>query len=129
MEDQELMFKLSMFEQQINGIYQQLQAIEKAILDMQTLNLGLEDMKGKTGEEIFAPVGRGIFVRAKLLSEELTVDVGGKNFVKKDIDSTNEIINGQISKLNEAKESLEKSLEEINRQLNQVMLESQNKKE
>ena len=80
---QELMFKLSMFEQQIQQIQQQLQAVEQGVAELTSLNLGLEEIVGSEGKEIMAPIGRGIFVKAKLLSEELIVDVGGKNFVKK----------------------------------------------
>ena len=43
---QELFFKLSMFEQQIQNIQQQLQAVEKAILDLGSLSLDLEELKG-----------------------------------------------------------------------------------
>jgi len=124
-QQQELMFKLSMFEQQIQHINQQLQAVEKAITDMTSLNLGLGELQGKEGEEILAQIGRGIFVKAKLISEDLTVDVGGKNFVKKTIPETQEIINKQIKKLEEAKEELSKAMEEINGQLTETMMEHQ----
>lgn len=124
-QQQELMFKLSMFEQQIQNINQQLQAVEKAITDMTTLSLGLGEMQGKSGEEILAQVGRGIFVKAKLISEELTVDVGGKNFVKKSIPETQEIIQKQIVKLEGARDELGKAMEEINGQLTETMMEHQ----
>ena len=124
-EQQELMFKLSMFEQQIQHINQQLQAVEKAITDMTSLNLGLGELQGKEGEEILAQVGRGIFVKAKLLSEDLTVDVGGKNYVKKTIPDTQKIIQDQIKKLEGAKEELGKAMEDINGQLTETMMEHQ----
>lgn len=126
-EQQELMFKLNMFEQQIQGVQQQLQAVEKAITDLGSLSLDLEELKGKTGQEIMAPIGKGLFVKAKLLSEKLTVDVGGKNFVIKDIDSTRELIGEQIKKLENAREDLDNAMEDINQQLTQTMMESQNK--
>ena len=124
---QELMFKLSMFEQQIQGIQQQLQAVEKAIIELNSLSLGLEGLKGKTGQEIMAPIGKGIFIKAKLISEDLRVDVGGKNFVVKDIDSTKKLIGEQVGKLGEAQGDLENAMQEINQQLTQVMMESQKK--
>ena len=126
-EQQELMFKLSMFEQQIQNIQQQLQAVEKAILDMTGLNLGLDDLKGGKDKEILAPIGKGIFAKTKLLSEELTVDVGGGNFVKKSIPDTQKIITKQIKKLEEARDELNKALEEINKQLTDTMIEAQSK--
>ena len=66
---QELMFQLSMFEQQIQSIQQQLQAVEKAIQELSSLVLGLEDLKGSEGKEILAPIGKGIFVKTKLSDE------------------------------------------------------------
>lgn len=65
---QELIFKLSMYEQQIRNLQQQLEAVEKGILDMNNLNLGLDELIGSKDKEILAPIGRGIFVKTKLLS-------------------------------------------------------------
>jgi prefoldin subunit 5 len=62
---QELMFKLSMFEQQIQQLQQQLQAVEQGIVDMNSLSMGLEELKGSKGKEILAPIGRGIFAKAR----------------------------------------------------------------
>ena len=126
-EQQELMFKFQMFEQQIQGIQQQLQAVENAIVELTSLSLGTEELKGKTGKEILAPMGKGVFVKTKLLSEDLVVDVGGGNFVKKDIDSTKNLIGGQVKKLEGAREELNKAMEEINSQLTQTMINSQKK--
>ena len=127
-EQQELMFKLSIFEQQIQNIQQQLQAVENAIVDLSSLISDLEELKGSKDKEILASIGKGIFVKTKLLSEKLIVDVGGKNFVSKDIPKTQEIIKKQIKKLEEAKEELNKALKEINSQLTKTMIDSQKKK-
>jgi prefoldin alpha subunit len=126
-QQQEILFKLSMFEQQIQNIQQQLQAVEKAILDMNTLNLDLEELKGAEGKEILSSIGKGIFVKTKLISEELIVDIGGRHFVKKSIPNTQKIIKEQIEKLKEARKELNKALEEINKQMTEVMLEYQKK--
>ena len=126
---QELMFQLSMFEQQIQSIQQQLQAVENAIVDLGSLILGLDELKGNAGKEVLAPVGRGIFAKTKLLSEDLIVDIGGKNMVVKDIPSTQDIIKVQVKKLEGAREELNKALEEINKQLTDLILNSQKNKE
>ncbi len=128
MENQEFIYKLGMFEQQIKQLQQQLQAVEQTITDLDSLNFGLDDLKGKIGKEILAPFGRGIFVKAKLLSEKLTVDVGGKNFVIKDIPQTKEIIQEQIKKLEDAKKELNDNLERIGNGA-QKMIEKQEKQE
>ncbi|HPD81845.1 MAG TPA: prefoldin subunit alpha [Candidatus Pacearchaeota archaeon] len=123
--EQELMYKFQMFEQQIRSLQQQLQAVEEAILDISKLNLEMDDLIGKKDSEIFAPIGRGIYAKAKLMSEELLVDIGNKNFVKKTIPETKEIIQNQIKKLEALKEELNLGLENINQELTKTFEESQ----
>jgi len=120
---QEMIFKLSIFEQQIRQLQQQIHAVEQAIVDMNTLNFGLDELKGKKGEEIFAPIGRGIFARTKLISEDLTVDVGGGNLVKKNIEDTKGMIKEQIKKLEVARRELNDNLEKVGMELQRMMNE------
>lgn len=122
---QELLFKLSMFEQQIKHLQQQLQAVDESIEEMNALSIGLGEIEKSVGKEVLAPLGRGIFVETKLLSDSLTVDVGGRNFVKKSIPDTKEIIEAQIVKLNEVSEELNEKIEDINEELTKTILEAQ----
>lgn len=124
-DQQELMFKLSMFEQQIRQLQQQIQAVEQGIVEISTLSHGLDELKGSEGKEIFAPIGRGIFAKTKLLSEELTVDIGGGNFVKKSIDDTKGIINEQIKKLEDVKKDLQDNLKKLEVEIEKVIGEGQ----
>ena len=122
---QQLMIKFQMFEQQIQGIQQQLQAVEQALVDMNGLNVGLDELVGKTDKEILAPIGRGIFATTKLISEDLTFDIGGKNFVKKSIPDTKKLIQEQIKKLEKVKGELEGEMEKINSELTKTMIDAQ----
>ena len=122
---QELIMKLGMFEQQMKQIQQQLQLVEQNTIELSSLSLGLDELKGKKDEEILAQIGRGIFVKAKLLSEDLIVDVGSKNFVNKNISDTKKLIENQLGRLNEIKESLSNSLEEINSEVTKIILNAQ----
>lgn len=122
---QELMFKLQMFDQQIKQLQQQLEAIGQGIREMNTLSSGLGDLIGKTGKEIFAPIGRGIFAKAKLESEKLNVDVGGGNFVQKSIPETKKIIEEQITKLEDVQKELEDNLEKVGEEFNKTIIEAQ----
>lgn len=121
--EQELARKFMMFEQQIRLIQEQLQAVEQAIVDLGNMNFGLDELVGKTNSEILSPIGRGIFAKAKLISEELLVDVGGKNFVKKTIPEAKEILKEQIEKLVGIKKELENEMEKINKELTEVFME------
>lgn len=123
--EQELMMKFQMFEQKIQQTQQQMQIVEQALMDLTSINLGLNDLKGAKGKEIMAPLGKGIFVKAKLLSEELTVDVGDKTFVGKSIEETQSMITEQTTKLDEVKNQLEDVMKEINEDLTKTMIEAQ----
>ena len=126
-EEQELLYKFGMFEQQIRELQQQIEAIEKGILDLNSLNFGLDELVNGTGKEIFASVGKGIFVKGKLISEELNVDVGNGNFVKKSIPKTKQLIEEQIKKLERIRKELEHNLEDLGEELTRMMKETQEK--
>ncbi len=117
--EQELAFKFQMLEQQIMAIQQQLQAVEQTLIDMTSLNFGLDEIK--IDKEILAQVGAGIFAKAKLISEELVVGIGDKNYIKKSIPETKKLIQEQIMKLERAKEELNYELDKINEEITRVM--------
>lgn len=124
---QELIFKLQMFDQQIKQLQQQLEAVGQGVAEMNNLNSGLDELIGKRGQEVFAPIGRGVFAKAKLESEDLNVDIGGGNFVKKSIPETKKIIEEQVKKLEEIQVELEDNLEKVGEEFNKVILEAQEK--
>ena len=105
MDEKELQIKFQMFEQQIMQLQQQLQAVDQAIMEIELLEKGLNDLIGKKDSEILSPLGKGIFAKTKLLSEELVVDVGGKNFVSKSIPETQKLIQDQLKKLKQVKQA------------------------
>ncbi len=125
MDEKELQIKFQMFEQQIMQLQQHLQRIDEAVNDLTNLGNGLKELEGKKDQEILAQVGRGIFVKAKLLSEELVVDVGDRNFINKSIPDTQKIVADQLDKLNKIKEDLEGELDKINSELTKTMLDFQ----
>jgi prefoldin alpha subunit len=125
--EQEMMMKFQMFEQQIGQLQQQLQVVEESVIELGQLNFGLDELVGSKDKEIMAPIGRGIFIKAKLLDEELTVDVGGKNFVKKSIPNTKKILEEQIEKLEQVRKELNSNLEKINEELTKTFMDAQKK--
>ena len=121
MDEKELQMRFQIFEQQIMQIQQQIQAIDQATVEIDLLEKGLNDLSGKKDSEILAPLGKGIFAKAKLISEDLMVDVGGKNLIIKSIPETQELIKVQLTKLQEVKVQLEEELEKINMELTKTM--------
>ncbi len=122
---QQLAMQFQMFEQQIRMIQEQQQAIEQAIIELGSLNLQMDELIGKKDNEILAPIGKGIYANARLLSEELLVDIGNKNFVTKTIPETKNIIQNQLKKLEKVREELNGELEKINTELTNVFIEHQ----
>lgn len=124
---QELIMKLSAFEQQIRALQEQLQAVEEAITQTNLLSVGMQELKNAKDKEILAGIGKGIFVKANITSEELIVDVGNKNYVKKSVADTKQLIEEQHTKLENVKADLEKNLEEINSELTKTFMAAQKK--
>lgn len=122
---QELMFKLQMYEQHMNQNQQQLGAVDQGIAELGELIKGIEDLKGKKDQEILAQIGKGIFVKAKLISEDLVVDIGNQNLVGKDIESTTNLIKEQLGKLEEAKKELSKNFEQVQSEMGKMLEEFQ----
>lgn len=113
---EEILHKLNVIEQRIQQIQQQLQAIEEGVSDIKILEKGLDELKlnefdDSNGKEIMASLGRGIFVNAKIISDKVTVDVGGGNFVKKSSEETKKLLRTQLVKLGKLKKDLKKDLE------------------
>jgi prefoldin alpha subunit len=125
-EQQELLYKFSMYERQIQELQQQIEAVGRGVVDLTSLNFGLNEIVGGIGKEIFASVGKGIFVKAKLSSEELNVDIGNGNFVKKSIPETKQLIEEQIKRLEEVKRELEHNLEQLGEEITGMMNHAQN---
>lgn len=125
---QELIFKWGMYEQQIQQLQQQLQAVEQGVFEMNSLHEGLGELVGSVDKEIMAPIGRGIFVKTKLLSEELTVDIGNRTFVKKTIPEAQELIKEQLAKLDDVKKELNDNLDKVGEEMQRVMSEAQKEK-
>lgn len=126
---QRLAIQFQMFEQQIRMIQEQQQAVEQAIVELGSLNLQLDELIGKKDNEILAPIGRGIYANAKLLSEDLLVDIGDKNFVKKSIPETKNILQSQLKKLEKVKEELNGEMDKINTELTKVFMQHQKSNE
>ncbi|MBI2124244.1 prefoldin subunit alpha [Candidatus Pacearchaeota archaeon] len=88
-------------------LQEQFAALEQQRAEMIALGESIKRIKGAKGREILAHIGKGIFLRAEAAcNDELVVDVGSRVFIKKDIEGTGKIIEGQIGELENAKSSL-----------------------
>lgn len=119
--DKEIFFKVNMIEQYMKNIQQQVEIIENEILELNSLKEGLKGLEGCSGKEIFSSLGKGIFIKAKISSEELLVKIGGKDLIKKSIPETEEIIKKQMSKLEFARRELSLEMEKLNEEAEKIM--------
>lgn len=125
MNEQELNQKFAGYEAQIRQLQEQLNAVEKTILDLSSIFSGLDELKGEEDKEFLAPIGRGIFARAKLISEKLTVEIGDGMFTEKTIDDTKKLITEQQKKLKDMQTNIENDLEKVNKEITATMKEFQ----
>lgn len=117
--------KFQMFEQQMQNMQEQLQAVEQNMAELQSLKIGVEDLRGGKDKEILAHLGKGFFARAKLVSEDFLVDIGDKNFVKKDVDGAKKLMDKQISKMESLKEEIANAQGGIQKELENLLKEVQ----
>jgi len=120
-QQQDIIYSLGTYEQHIKQLSQQLQAVEENIVELNSLIFDLDEIK--KGKEVLAQVGKGIFVNANLTSDELTVNVGERNFVKKNIPETKKLIKEQLSKLENVKKELEMKIDEIGGEIQRILSE------
>src|SRR3989338_1087208 len=100
MAHEEYLMRLNMLEQRIQKVQEQLMIVEQQRAEISTLSNSLDKIKGKKDKEILAHIGRGIFIKSKIINnDEIIVDVGSKIFLKKSIDGGKEIIEKQVGEL------------------------------
>ncbi len=125
---EETISKLNFLEQQIYQIHQQIEIISRNISELGIIKNDLDEIKKSKDSETLSPIGKGIFVKTKIISEELVVDVGQGILLKKDIDSTKKLIGEQINKLKKSQEELEEMLKQIEKEFSSIFLEMKKEK-
>lgn len=118
---EEYIMQLSMLEQQAKEVQQQVMMVNQKINEMNVLKLSLDRINHSTEKEFLAPLGEGVFVKAKLEDKELFVNVGAKTVVKKSIKETEGIIDKQVKQLEDLRKELEKGIEKLNTDLENVV--------
>ena len=119
--NQEQLIQLQVIEQETQQLEQQLQLIEQSLIEMQNLSSSLDELEKTDKKEIFANIGRGIYIPAEIKDKTLSVEVGNKVFVKKSIPETKEIIEDQVQKLGSVREQISDRIEDLRTEVNQLM--------
>ena len=126
MAQEELLIKLSLMEQQSEEAKKQIEQVEEQIKDLEALKLSLEKLgHGKEKDkEMLANLGRGIFLNTKINDNKVFVNVGSKILVRRSFPEAAEIINKQISELQEIKHQIMHNIDAINSNLQELVEEA-----
>ena len=125
MAKEEYLFKLALLEEEINRAEQQHQLIEQQILEMQSLQNSLKELEKTKEKQIWANLGKNIFIKTEIKDKNLLVDVGNRTFVNKSIGETLKIVEEQLDRLLEAKNKIIYKMQEIQKKAEEVIIEAQ----
>ncbi|OYT41534.1 prefoldin subunit alpha [Candidatus Pacearchaeota archaeon ex4484_26] len=104
---QEKVIEFSMLEQENKKLEQQLQSIDQQILLFDELKINLSKISKHKGE-FLSSLGPGVFMKSKLLdNKKFLINVGTGIVVEKEHQEAEKIIDQQIKKLKEARNSVE----------------------
>lgn len=125
MTKEEYMMRLVALDQEIGRLEQQMQIIEQQILEMQTLKISLEEIEKSKEKEMFANLGKNIFIKTEIKDKMLLIDVGNRTLVKKNVEKTLKIVEEQLSKLIEGKNKVLGKMQEIQQQTEAIVSEAE----
>lgn len=130
MAHEEYLMRLNMLEQRIQKVQEQLMLVEQQRAEISSLSSSLDKIKGKKDREILAHIGKGIFIKSKIMNnDEIIVDVGSKVFLKKSIDGGKEIIEKQLEELANVKDILLEDLSKTKNEAEAIILEIERSRE
>lgn len=129
MAKEEYVLQLGMLEQQAREIQQQVALVNQKINELNVLKISLGKLHETNEKEFLAPLGEGVFVKAKLEDKELFVNVGSKIMVKKSIKETESIIDKQNTQLEGLRKELEQGIENLNIELQSIVEKARKEQE
>ena len=103
-------------EEKLNLIEQQLSELEKFKSNLATLDESKE-------REFLASLGKGVFIKSEIMDKILFVDVGSGVLIKKTTTEAKEVVEDQMKKILEIRIELQKQIELINRELQNLIKE------
>ncbi len=125
MEQQEYLIKLSMMQQEASQLEEKIGVIEQQIAEMTAIKESLGEIDKKGQEEILSNLGKGIFIKTKIVENELFVNVGKEILVKKNARDTMKVIEEQIAKLFIGKEQIIARMEQLQAEMQSIFRQVQ----
>ena len=122
--NEHLLQRAVMLKQQSEEAENQFDFVNRQINELEQFSKGLKELEKEKEQEILAPLGRGIYTKAKKnINEKLFVEVGAGVVVRKSPEETREIIEGQLKKFDEARIQLITQLEVFRHEFGNLLKE------
>ena len=97
---QNKIIEIRMLEEQIGQMEEQMRIVDREILEIQSLILSLDEIKGTKNKEVIVPLGKDIFVKSLIAKDnEFLVNIGSKTIVKKNAEETKKLLEEKKEKL------------------------------
>lgn len=123
MANEEYLLKLAALDQEGTRLEQQMQLLDQQIQEMTSIESSLKELDKCKEKQILANLGKNVFIKTEIKDKRLFVDVGNKTFIQKSITETVEIIEDQINKLSEAKNTVLMRIQELQHQMESMIVE------
>jgi prefoldin alpha subunit len=129
----EKVFQAEMLRKQAEAAAEQLDVVMKTLMEMTATKEALAEIgKAGKGTETLVPLGAGVYVKASVSdTEKVFMGLGAQTVVEKDVDSCLKILDEQIVKIEEARQRLTETVDQINETLRIIVpeLEALSRKE
>ncbi len=107
--------------QESNSLEEQLQIIIQQSNELKLFGESLKELEKRKENEIFASVGKGVYIKSELKERNFFVDVGAGILVKKTPEEAERIIENQVRKLGELKIQLQEMLESLAMEMQDII--------
>ena len=124
MAKEDYLIKLSMMEQEAEKLREQINLIEQQILEFNILAESLQKIENSKSKEILSNLGKGVFLKTEIKDSELFVNIGSNVVLKKKPKEAIEIINKQITQLEEMRKIMLNDIEKMNENLQNLVIEA-----
>ncbi|MDP1695572.1 MAG: prefoldin subunit alpha [archaeon] len=123
--NEELVYQVSLLQQEAEKINSHLETMEKQILELNQISQSINQLNTSSEKEIISSLGKGIHLKTHLAEKKLFVEVGSGVVVRKTPEEAIKVIESQLKRLMEFKVQLFNQRQLCMQALNEVIAEIQ----
>ena len=109
----ELLERAQAMHGEAQALEERINFLQQQIVELVDFEKGLHALENNEHKEIFASLGKGVFVPAKIESKEMLVEVGSGVIVKKNAGQVLEVIKEQIDRLENLRSDAQENLSSL----------------